>query len=153
VKRDLLGTADDPKGTRGAVLAEFAIAMVPLFMMFFTFTQAAFAYTANIMLQHAAFMGARAAAVILPPNPGDVGGPEDVDAAVHASLGRWDKSFVKLEVIKTPASKPYELVTVEVRGTYRCGVPLGGRIMCGADGLLEMKPIIAQYPNQGAEYK
>jgi hypothetical protein len=120
--------------------------------MFFTFTQAAFAYTANIMLQHSANMGVRAAAVILPPNPGPVGSEADVDAAVHTSLGRWDRSFTNVRVVKVPARNPYDLVTLEVRATYRCAVPLGGRVMCGADGLLEMKPVIVQYPNQGAKY-
>lgn len=148
----LFSTSDDREGTRGAILAEFAIALVPLLTMFFTFTQAAFAYTASIMLQHSAFVGVRAAAVILPPNPGNVGSEADVDAAVHAALGRWDRSFANVRVVKRPAARPYELVTLEVHGTYRCGVPLGGRVMCGADGLLPMRPIIVQYPHQGAEY-
>lgn len=148
-----LSTKTDRKGTRGAVLAEFTIAAVPLLTMFFTFTQAAFAYTANMMLQHAAMTGARAAAVILPPNPGNVGTEADVDAAVKAALGRWATSFPTIQVKTTPAPRPYELVTVEVTATYKCGVPLGGRVMCGGDALLPMKPIRVQYPNQGAEYQ
>lgn len=146
-------TKRDPKGVKGAVLAEFAIAAVPLFTMFFTFTQAAFAYTANMVLQHAAMTGARAAAVILPPNPGNVGSEADVDAAVKAALGRWAGSFATVNVKSTPAPKPYELVTVEVTATYKCSVPMGGRVMCGADALLPMKTIRVQYPNQGAEYQ
>jgi Flp pilus assembly protein TadG len=148
----LLGTADDPKGTRGAVLAEFVIAILPILVMFFTFAQLAHAYTASLMLRHSAFMGARAAAVILPPNPGDVGSPEDIDRAVKLSLGNWEESFENLDITKTPAPAPYELVTVEVRASYKCRVPLG-RLACGADSLMDLSPIVARYPNQGARYE
>lgn len=150
--KSLLATANDPRGARGAILAEFAVAIVPLLTMFFTFAQAAFAYSANIMLHHAANTGVRAAAVILPPNPGNVGSEADVDAAVHAALGRWNSSFQDVHIIKTPASRPYELVRIEVQASYRCRVPLGALVMCGADGLLQMRPVTAEYPNQGAEY-
>ncbi len=137
---------------RGAVLVEFAIAIMPLCLIFFTFVQLGQAYTANLVLRHAANQGVRTAAVVLPPNPGNVGKPEDVDRAVHLSLGPWDKTFTSLEVKKTPASKPYELVTIEVKADYKCSVPLGSRVFCGADGLFEMRPIIVQYPNLGARY-
>ena len=139
-------------GMRGAVIVEFAVAFMPLALVFFTFVQLGQVYTASLVLRHAAIQGVRTAAVVLPPNPGNVGKPEDVDRAVHLSLGPWDKRFTILEVKKTPARAPYELVTIEVKATYHCSVPLGQRIACGADSLLELNPIVVQYPNQGARY-
>jgi hypothetical protein len=139
--------------SRGAVVVEFAIAIVPILIMFFTFIQLAQSYTATLVVRHAAYCGARTAAVILPPNPGETGDPQDVDRAVHLALGNWDKSFESVKIEKIPAPAPYELVTVEVTAVYKCSVPLGGRIACGADGLLELHTVVAKFPNQGARYK
>lgn len=147
-----LATEDDPKGTKGAVLVEFVVVIFPLLALFFTSVQAAAAYSASLRLRHATIIGARAAAVILPPNPGAVGTEADVDQAVDAALGGMRASFVVVHVKKTPAPAVRQLVTVEVTATYHCGVPLGGRIMCGADGLTTMGPIVVRYPNQGAGY-
>lgn len=147
-----LATEDDPTGTKGAVLAEFVVVIFPLLVLFFTSVQAAAAYSASLRLRHATIIGARAAAVILPPNPGGVGTEADIDKAIDVALGGTRANFVSLNVKKTPAPKPRELLTIEVTGEYRCGVPLGGRVMCGADGLTTMGPIVIRYPNQGAEY-
>jgi Flp pilus assembly protein TadG len=131
---------------------EFMVAFMPLALLFFVFVQLSQAMRARLVLRHAANMGARTAAVVLPPNPGNVGKPEDVDRAVHLALGAFDDTFSTVTVIKKQAARPYDLVTVEVRATYRCQVPLGGRVMCGIDALLPMSPVVAQYPNQGARY-
>lgn len=147
-----LATEDDPKGTKGAVLVEFVVVIFPLLALFFTSVQAAAAYSASLRLRHATIIGARAAAVILPPNPGAVGTEADIDAAIDVALGTTRANFQSLVVTKTPASGPRQLVTVEVTAIYRCGVPLGGRLMCGADGLTTMGPVVVRYPNQGAEY-
>jgi hypothetical protein len=147
-----LATEDDPKGTKGAVLVEFVVVIFPLLALFFTSVQAAAAYSASLRLRHAAIIGVRAAAVILPPNPGAVGTEADIDRAVDAALGTTRASFVYVHVKKTPAPRARELVTVEITAEYRCGVPLGGRVMCGADGVTTMGPIVVRYPNQGAEY-
>lgn len=141
------------RDNRGAVLAEFVIALAPMLTAFFVFLQIGQVYLASLMTRHAANMGARAAAVVLPPNPGNVGAPEDVDVAVHAALGRFDEHFPRVAVEKTPAPAPFELVAVEVRAQYKCGVPLGARIVCGADGLIEIPAIVSRFPNQGAQYK
>lgn len=138
---------------RGAVLAEFVIAIMPMLIALFVFMQLGQIYTASLMTRHAANMGARAAAVVLPPNPGNVGTPEDVDHAVTIAYGPFAKTFARIEVIKTPAPAPFELVTVEVRARVRCGVPLGSRVVCGADGLLDIPSTVARFPNQGASYR
>lgn len=138
---------------RGAVLAEFVIAIMPMLIALFTFLQLGQIYMASLMTLHAANAGARAAAVVLPPNPGNVGKPEDVDVAVHRAYGLYDREFARIDIEKTPASAPFELVTVEVRALYKCHVPLGARIVCGADALLEIPPAVARFPNQGASYQ
>lgn len=146
-------SVDLRRDERGAVLAEFVIAIVPMLTALFVFLQLGQVYTANLMTRHAANMGVRAAAVVLPPNPGNVGSPDDVDHAVHKALGAWDPYFARVDVEKTPAPAPFELVTVTVRAQYICHVPLGARVVCGADGVIEIPEIVARFPNQGASYK
>src|SRR5947208_5397411 len=64
-KKLLIDTAKKlGKDRRGAVLAEFVIAIVPILTMFFTFTQLAHLATARLVLKHGAIVGARAASVI-----------------------------------------------------------------------------------------
>ncbi len=142
--------------TRGAVLAEFAIVIVPLMSTFFGFWQVGKGYLANILLLHAANAGARIAAVELPPNPGDNGDPEvDIPAAVHLALGRWDGAFSSVAITHTTEaseSDPYGMVTVRLVGTFSCNVPLGSLLMCGRDRKLQITQQ-AVYPNQGAVYK
>lgn len=141
---------------RGAVLAEFAIVAMPLFSAFFAFWQVGRGYLANILVLHAANAGARVAAVELPPNPGDNGDPEnDIPAAVHLALGKWDKAFTSVDVshsTEASESDPYGMVKVTVVGTFRCDVPLGSFLLCGLDRKLGITQQ-AVYPNQGATYK
>lgn len=142
--------------TRGAVLAEFAIVAMPLFSAFFGFWQVGRGYLAGILLLHAANAGARVAAVELPPNPGDNGDPEkDIPAAVHLALGKWDNAFTSIKVTHTTEASdndPYGMVTVKLVGTFRCDIPLGSLLMCGADRHIDITQQ-AIYPNQGATYK
>jgi len=51
-------------GTKGAVLAEFALAATPLLITFFSFVQVGKVFTASFVVRHAAITSARAAAVI-----------------------------------------------------------------------------------------
>src|SRR4051812_39033367 len=85
------------KDTRGAVLAEFCIALVPLLTMFFSFVQLARMSAARLMVKHSAIVGARAAAVVsngANNNPGANSGAngDQVEGAVKAALGPyWNK--------------------------------------------------------------
>jgi hypothetical protein len=56
------------EGTRGAVYAEFLIAFMPLLIFFLCIWQVSILYTTKLFVDHAAFSGARAAAVIIAEN-------------------------------------------------------------------------------------
>ena len=142
---------------RGAVLAEFVVAIVPLLTIFFVFVQISAISAARIRFKHAAVIGARAAAVFsnkgdnCPECSGD--GSGEVNAAVRAALGSAGRSMsgVSADVNdRSNRSDPYGLVTVTVTGRYQCGVPLG-RIICGGGSVTftERKSM----PHQGALYR
>jgi hypothetical protein len=55
--------------TRGVVFIEFIIAFVPIFVLFLGVVQLALLSVANLVVQHAAVAGARAASVVLDDDP------------------------------------------------------------------------------------
>lgn len=159
---------------KGAVLAEFIIAFVPMMNMFFCFTQYAQTAIANLVLRHAATAGARAAIVTYGScetnqgnedcasfNPGaniEQGEtPERIirDATV-ITLAGWADKFDAINIdyrTGTTAgfADPHGIVRVTVRGSYRCDTPLARYIMC-AGGHVQMTEY-AELPLQGALYK
>lgn len=144
------------RSTRGAVLVEFTVALMPLLMIFFCFVQVAKLYTANLVVKHSAVAAARAAIVIKAPNPGKNGSEDEIAYAAGLAMGDWLKNGTLMNpsvTTTTQASEadPYGLVTSTVSTTYSCNVPLGGMIVC----LGPTKTLTARMslPNQGANYK
>ena len=142
-------------GQRGAVLIEFVIAAAPLLMMFFCFTQLAALANAKLVTKHAAVAAARAAVVIMPPNPGDNGTMEDVKVAAAMAMGTYlvDGKLIAPQTDCTSQASqddPYGLVTCTVTVTFVCAVPMGNLWVCGGP----LKPITERMslPNQGARY-
>jgi Flp pilus assembly protein TadG len=149
------------RDSKGAVLAEFCIAIVPVLTTFFSFVQLSRIATARLVVKHSAIVGARAAAVITNGannNPGQNQGANDdqVTNGVKAALGPWwTKSggitSVNVTVNDTSSrSDPYNWVEVKVSATYACKVPMGF-IACGGP----TKRIEESYrmPHQGAIYE
>jgi hypothetical protein len=141
---------------RGAVLAEFVVALVPLLTIFFVFVQISAIAAARIRFKHAAVIGARAAAVFsnkgdnCPECSGD--GTGEVNAAVRAALGSVNRNVTGVSASvndRSNRSDPYGLVTVTVTGNYQCGVPLGKIICGGGVTFTERKSM----PHQGAIYR
>ncbi len=145
----------------GAVLAEFAVVVMPLFLTFFGFLQLAQMMTAHLVMKHAAIVAARAAAVISNnngTNPGDNGTNEDVNIAASLALGGWFGAGVidKVKVVISDTSSesdPYAPVNVTVSGDYHCRVPLGDRMLCDLLSRTRVLSAKASYPHQGANYK
>lgn len=54
---------------RGIVYVEFVIVFFPVFLMFLAIVQLSFFYAAKLTVQHAAYMGARSAIVVLDDDP------------------------------------------------------------------------------------
>lgn len=147
------------KDQKGAVLAEFVIAVVPLLMTFFSFVQLSKIATARLVVKHGTIIGARAASVIsnannnTPDAKGD--GKQDITNAVKLGMGPWVSkgSIVNVNVeVQDQSSRedPYGWVTVTVKAQYRCTVPMGF-IACG--GVSKQLQESYRMPHQGALYE
>jgi Flp pilus assembly protein TadG len=160
MKRDCQRTLR--KDQRGAVLAEFIVAIVPLLMMFFGFAQLAKLAAGRIVLKHSAIVAARAASVMTnaannnPCQPNGMNEGQILNAATMA-LGRyWGRNggFERMAVTVTDTSSrsdPYNWVSVRVVGVFECDVPMMGRIMCGG-ATTTMRAEVFRMPHQGASY-
>ena len=147
-------------------MVEFAASALTLFTIFFGFTQVAAIQSANLVLKHSAMVAARAAAVItnstgtINPSPqgsqsGDPAG--EVQQAAIAALGKYAQKGryqnVRVDINdQSNESDPYGMICVTVNADYRCGVPLGGRLVCGLKGRSSQKAM-ACHAHQGARYK
>ena len=119
------------KDTRGAVIAEFAVAMFPLFTTFFCFTQYAKAVSAKLMVKHAAVVACRAAIVISDENENNPGkhGPEgDIKASAAMAM---------LPYVKEGAISNIDVKIDGDRASVRAmfynpmGMPSGKTFWCG----------------------
>jgi Flp pilus assembly protein TadG len=147
------------RGTKGAVLAEFVIAIVPVLITFFSFVQLSKLATARLVVKHSTIVGARAASVIsnvhnnTPDAKND--GKADITNSVRSAMGPWiaKGSIAAINVTvddQSSRSDPYGWVTVTVRATYVCKVPMGF-LACG--GLTKTLEESYRMPHQGAIYE
>jgi len=136
----------------GAAVVEFAIAILPVLITFFGMFQWGILAYVHLIVKHAAFVAARAEAVIHPGMP-DSGHPTDVHAGVmmlfkHVSLVKGSN----VTVVSTgagPLDETMDNVTVTVE--YNCGVPLGNKIACKGNKYKFSET--ASFPNQGSYYQ
>lgn len=150
--------------TRGAVLAEFVVAIFPLLTVFFVFVQISALSIAKLLVKHSAVVGARAAAVFSNqhnncPECSGGDGQGAVNLAVRSALVNWQSKFTSVtatvednssrEIGDNQGYGPYGLVTVRVRAVYKCEIPVG-KIICsgGTVTIRETKTM----PHQGARY-
>ena len=148
-------------GQRGAVLVEFALAFLPLLMLFFATAQLAKLATARLAVKHSAIIGARAAAVMwnehdnVPEQPQGAD-QNDIEKAVKSALGPWwelDGPITSVKVSVKDASTrddPYDWVEVNVKAEYACRLPFGF-LVCG--GLTKRLEETYRMPHQGAQYR
>lgn len=148
------------RARRGAVLAEFAIAFMPICTMFLCLVQQSRYSVARLAALHAAQVSVRACAVIIQPNPGhdaNLNGPDsDVQRAADIAMGPFEGSG---EISHSPptctqpqGNTPENGTTDEVSMdmTYTCQVPVAQKIIC-PNGSLH-NTFHAQFPHQGARY-
>ena len=144
---------------RGAVLAEFSIAIIPMLMAFFCFFQLGMFMVGKMIVRHAAIVGARAAAVVTgggATNPTLGGAAQgtngDVESAVNQALGVWgDNGMLKATTDVTDSGGPHATLTVRVEATFQCNTPLGKHWVCGGDTKTFTE--VASMPKQGATYR
>jgi Flp pilus assembly protein TadG len=147
---------------RGAVLAEFAIALTPLLATFFGLMQVMHMYQAKLIVNHGAVTGARAAIVMaaennnIPESKSKDQGKNEIKAAVALAMEAWidDGALekVKVDIRDDSADDPNGAVTVRVTAQYNCGVPLGSTLLCGLKRHLVQTASVT-LPHQGAEYQ
>ena len=158
----------------GAAIVEFALAIMPVLILFFGMVQWTILAYVNLLVHHAAVVAARAEAVMLPQMPdndGATGTTTDLEKAitplfahvvgVGSVLGLGNLSVS----IPTPATNICDQTpnTVKVTLRYPCSVPLGNAIACGglasevgeAVGVGYFKTLTASasFPNQGSYYQ
>lgn len=149
------------RNTKGAVLAEFVIAIVPVFAVFFNFVQLSKVATARLVVKHSAICGARAAAVMANANdntPDQPAGDQkgEIEKAVKVAMGPWFANSGGITNVKTTVTDsstradPYGWVEVKVEAIYSCRVPMGAPA-CG--GFTKTITETVRMPHQGASYK
>lgn len=159
------------RATRGAVYVEFLIAFLPLFSFFMGLVQLGFVETANLVVKHAAVVGARAAVVVLPDDESEYDG-----MALNRAEGKRKDAIDRAVKIPLRTLSPFptpkvtfptnpggtdsrvrfgrdDVVRVRVEYDYQCRIPIGRSMVCSF--LLHQKKLLgeAALPNQGANYK
>ena len=128
-------------------------------MTFFSFVQLSKIATARLVMKHGTIVGARAASVLsnannnTPDAKGD--GKGDITSAVKLGMGPWVSKGAITGVnvtVNDQSSRddPYGWVTVTVKATYNCKVPMGFIACGGATKSLEES---YRMPHQGAIYE
>jgi hypothetical protein len=148
------------RGHEGAVLVEFLMAFFPLFLFFMALLQHSALTVGKLMTTHAAILGARAAVVVLPDDPGQYGGvPIDVAAggrldaikqAVAQPLQIFDKGAAPEVRVDVTGAADNEPVVVNVAYDFPCTVPVGYVLSC--QGRTKRLTAKASLPKQGMRY-
>jgi hypothetical protein len=155
---------------RGAVYVEFLAAFWPIFLSFWCLLQSSGLYTAKLVTMHSAYLGVRAAAVVLADKDKKYGGEERYAAdgkrkdaivrAVQMGLSAdtsliWPLAEVTLEGGNGKEKESFgrdQVVVVRVDVPYHCGLPIADKIVCGFGGLrtvsAEAKMVV-----HGADYE
>jgi Flp pilus assembly protein TadG len=139
------------KDEKGAVMVEFALAIVPVLIIFFGTVQYCVCAYVNLIVHHGAFVAARCMAVVHPGMP-DAGKTEDCTTGVNSLFGTDSTLKATVTLQSPPAATAEQLDTTEVELKYKCTIPLGDVVACGRGKQMTMKAI-ASFPNQGSSYQ
>jgi hypothetical protein len=135
---------------KGAIYVEFLATFLPITIVFLGLAQSAGLYSAKLITAHAAVMGARAAAVVIPDDPkyydsdvGVISGKRK--AAIEKAVGMTLKAngsiigyTVEVEGANGQAKQSfaqgggYQQATVRVKAIYMCNLSLASYIVCGS---------------------
>jgi Flp pilus assembly protein TadG len=148
--------------TRGAIYVEYAIAIVPMFVLFWGLLQLNGLLLADLVVRDAAEKAVRAAIVCDSDHEtsGMSGGMQCAQQAAAETV-KAVKSIADAEVISLDGadSAGNQEVTAVVVAHYYCQVPLVAGLVCaafrGEGSSIEMATLerSAQMPNQGHYYK
>lgn len=146
--RDLL----DNRG--GAAIVEFALACMPVFILFFGMVQWSIIAYVHLIVKHAAFVAVRCDAVV---NPGMPDAGEETDCskkamdALFKHVGEFKEDTLTVTFSNAGATEQ-RMDTAHVTLTYKCTIPLGNVVACGSSREMPLKAD-ASFPNQGSAYQ
>jgi hypothetical protein len=135
---------------KGAVIVEFAMAIMPVFFIFFgTLQWCACAYV-NLLVRHSAFVAARCEAVVHPQMP-DSGPADDCKTGINMLLltALPEKATIRSTL---PTATSQQILTTQVELDFKCKVPLGDVLACGRSRQQHFTAS-ASFPNQGSAYQ
>jgi hypothetical protein len=138
----------------GAAIVEFALACMPVFILFFGMVQWSIIAYVHLMVQHAAFVAVRCDAVVNPGMP-DAGKESDCSKGAMELLFKHVSGIGhdNLSVTFDPAgSTQQRMDTAHVSLNYQCTIPLGNVVACGASRQMPLTAD-AKFPNQGSAYQ
>ena len=150
------------RARKGAVLAEFAIAFIPIISMFLVLCQLSRYYIARLAVLHAAQVSVRACAVIIEPDPGhdnELDGPDsDVQTAAKNAMKPFNASnasghevYIEDPTCQHAGEPNGGDDTVTVVAHYNCTIPLARGIVCPNGE--KTWTVTTRFPHQGAEYE
>jgi len=148
------------RNKRGAVLAEFAFAFMPVCTMFLFVVQFSRFEMCRLASYHAANVAARACSVInvggdeINPGGDKMNGPEgDANKAAKLVLKPFLGKELSLDkdITCEHVGDRNGTDTVNVTSTYTCDIPVAKKLMCPST--TRSWTVTAKMPHQGAEYK
>ncbi len=138
----------------GAAIVEFALACMPVFILFFGMVQWSIMAYLHLMVKHAAFVAARCEAVVYPGMP-DAGKESDCTKeamdALFKHVGGFEHDTLTVTFNNAGATSQ-TMDTANVTLIYKCTIPLGNVVACGASREMQIKAQ-ASFPNQGSAYQ
>jgi Flp pilus assembly protein TadG len=157
LRTSLLGLHEDQ---RGAAMVEFAMAILPVLLVFFGTVQWSINAYLNLIVKHAAFSIVRCEAVVHPgmPDSGDEnadclatspGGASVIGKLFSHVTGVSSGDFAIDTNLAPATAQTLESVTVTLN--YKCSVPLGNQIACSSG--VQKLTATAKFPNQGSVYQ
>lgn len=155
------------RARRGAVLAEFAIAFMPICTMFLCLSQLSRYFIARLAVMHAAEVSVRACAVIQEPMPGHTQGVDGKDSEVQTAADMVMKpstttapwsGFAGTELTYDPPTCNHvnngnsngDPDTATINATYTCTIPVAKNIVCSSGP--KKFTMTSSFPHQGADY-
>jgi Flp pilus assembly protein TadG len=138
----------------GAALPEFAMAIMPVMLVFFGMVQWSIIAYVHLIVKHAAFVASRCNAVVHPHMP-DAGTEADCNRKAMDLLFAHVNGVTQGDVhvsSNSGAADSQSMDTTTVKLDYKCTIPLGNRVACGHSHHMKLEEQ-ASFPNQGSHYQ
>lgn len=146
----------------GVAMVEFAMAIMPVLMIFFGMVQWSIVAYVHLLVKHAAYTIVRCEAVVHPGMPD--AGKEDTDCLATDPTNRTSVIGILFNHVAGVSSGDFSISTslagaaeqkqdsVTVTLNYKCSIPLGNVLACTSARVMTLTETAA-FPNQGSAYQ